>query len=174
MQGALDTLKLAKTFKRRGTDLLPSTYTDFWAEKNSLLENLGLSWRQRIGCIFISVILSFFFFFRSLMSIISFPITPESFGWNFAMFSVFILSSLCFFSGFKTFFKNILSSDMVIYSGLYVISTILTVVCKRWSYIIRLPISISIIITFLLFVYTYSTKKFKSGIRGIGSSLSIF
>ncbi|KAI5149844.1 hypothetical protein NEAUS04_1884 [Nematocida ausubeli] len=173
MQGALDTFKLAKDFKK-GRDILPFTYADFFAEKNTLLENLGLSWKQRIGCMLISAVLSMFFFFRSLMSLFSLPITPEVFGWNFTMFSIFILSTLCFFSGFKTFFKNTLSREMVAYTGAYVTTAVATLICKRWIYFIRLTCTLSMVVAFLLFIYAYSTKKFKSGMRGLGSTLSIF
>lgn len=173
MQGALDTFKLAKDFKK-GKDILPFTYADFFAEKNNVLENLGLSWKQRIGCMLVSLVLSVFFFFRALMSLISLPITPEVFGWNFSMFSLFVLSILGFFGGFKTFFKNTFSREMVFYSASYLSCTFLSLISKRFIYLVKLPISLVEVVAFMLFIYAYGRKKFKSGIRGIGSTLSIF
>lgn len=173
MQGALDTFKLAKDFKK-GKDILPFTYADFFAEKNNLLESFGLTWKQRIGCMLVSLVLSMFFFFRALMSLISLPITPEVFAWNFSMFSIFIVLILGFFGGFKTFFKNAASRDMVIFTTAYIGTTFLSLISKRLIYLIKLPISLIEVAAFMLFMYAYSRKKFKSGIRGLGSTLSIF
>ncbi|KAI5190965.1 hypothetical protein NEMIN01_1298 [Nematocida minor] len=173
MQGALDTLKLAKDFKKR-EEVLPFTYADFFAEKSSLLETLGLSRKQKAGCMLISAVLSMFFFFRAVMSLISLPITPEAFGWNFSMFSIFVLVILSFFSGFKTFFKNIFAKDMLVYSIAYLASTFAVMICRSWMYILRLPITLIELAAFVFFMYAYSTKKFKSGLRGLGSMLYFF
>ncbi|KAH9387047.1 uncharacterized protein NEMAJ01_1943 [Nematocida major] len=173
MQGALDTFKLAKDFKK-GKDILPFTYADFFAEKNNLLENLGLSWKQRIGCMLISSVLSMFFFFRTLMSLLSVVFYPETLGWNYSMFSIFLLCALCFFSGFKTFFKNTFSREIAGYAVAYTVATVCTLLCKGWPRFVRYPVVLFDVSAFILFIYAYSTQKLKSGIRGIGSTLSIF
>lgn len=173
MQGALDTFKLAKDFKK-GKDILPFTYADFFAEKNNLLESFGLSWKQRIGCMLISLVLSFFFFFRVLMSLISLPTAPQAFSWNFSMLSIFILCFLGFFGGFKTLFKNTFSREMLPYSVGCIVSTFLCFLGKKLHFLMRLSLVPIEVVLFALFMYAYIKKKFKSGVRGIGSTLSIF
>ncbi|KAI5185907.1 hypothetical protein NEHOM01_1157 [Nematocida homosporus] len=172
VQGALDTLKLGKDFKKKNE--LPFTYTDFFAEKSSVLETLGLSWRQRAGCILVCLVLSFFCFTKALMSTLSFLGSPESVVFYYALCGFFSLIALGFFSGFKTVCKNAFSKEMVVYTTVLLANSILlTISSKSWNYFIRMFISVVELIGFFLFSYTYFALKLKMGMRGI-SAFSMF
>lgn len=171
VQGALDTLKFGKDMKR-GKEL-PFTYTDFFAEKSSIIETLGLSWRQRLGCVVVSGILSFFFLAYSIIDLWEFIFRPEKFGWHYAMFCIFSIIAVGFLSGFKTLFLNAFSKEMVAYTTFLIANTALIFLCKNWSLFVKVPISLLEVCIFLLFIYTYFTFKFRMGLKGL-SSFSIF
>ncbi|KAI5191012.1 hypothetical protein NECID01_1242 [Nematocida sp. AWRm77] len=168
---ALEGFKFNKESKKERE--LPFTYTDFFAEKKTVFENLGLSWRQRVGCIAVCGVLAFFFFFRALTNIIYFFYKPEKFGQNYMLFCMFSVVMMGFFSGFKTFAKNITSKDMLPYSTVFFINSFVVMVYHEWMAIIRLPVTILEIIAFSLFTYAYLTRKFSMGVKGL-ATFSLF
>lgn len=176
VQGAIETLKMNKT-KNKG---LPTTYkdsrfyTDFFAEKSPYLDHLGLSWRQRMGCAAISFVFMAFFLFSSLTQIIRIPFSPEAFGRPFTLCSFSFVATLCFFSGFRTVFKNSTASDMLPYSASYVTNSVLVLLCRNWLHPIRLAVSLFELLVFLGFVYAYLTRKFKLGAARTLSAISFF
>ncbi|KAI5179682.1 hypothetical protein NEOKW01_0145 [Nematocida sp. AWRm80] len=171
MQGAINTLKRGKGITK--TKELPFTYTDFFAEKSNTLDHLGLSWRQRLACATITCILSMYFIFKTLFSLITFIIRPESF---FKYFDLFILSVLLIFSflnGFKTFFLNSVSKEMIIYSAVVYFNLGMLFFVSKMYYILKVVLSIVQICMFSLFIYTYMKKKFKLSLKGLGIFNSI-
>ncbi|KAI5171055.1 hypothetical protein NEFER03_0457 [Nematocida sp. LUAm3] len=171
VQGALDTLKLGKEFKK-GRDL-PLTYSDFFSEKSSYLDTLGLSWRQRAGCILVCFVLSCYFFIRCIMSIITSIFSPEVFGWYYTMCCIFLFVALCFFSGFKTVVKNSVSRDIVVYSTIVLVNSLTVLIYRNWDYFIRAPVTVMEVISVSLFCYAYTTRKFKMGMKGL-TPFSVF
>lgn len=167
VQGTLEGFKFNKESRKERE--LPFTYTDFFAEKQTVLENLGLSWRQRVGCIAVCGVLAFFFFFKALTSLITFFFKPEQFGRNYVMFCLFSVVMVGFFSGFKTFGKNVAARDMLPYSVVFFGNSAVVLVYQRWSYLIKVPITVLEIVAFTLFSYAYFTRKFSMGVKGLAS-----
>jgi len=171
VQGALDTLTLGKEGRKKDKFLF--THIDFFSEKKTALESLGLSWKQRIAFAAISALTGIFFFFRALTSVLTLAYRPEVFGFNYAAFAFFCVLMVCFFGGFKTFVTNAVSREMALYSVIFAANSALLLVGRKLPYVVNLPLTVGEIITFFLFSYNYFRKKFKMGMRGL-KTFSLF
>ena len=83
-----------------------------------------------------------------MMRIISVAFSPASFAFPYCLSTLFFVTSVGFVRGMKTHLAGFFKRDKVMFSGLYLISTVITLLMAWW----KVPYVLMMIVVVLQFV----------------------
>ena len=166
--------KLKETFAT-GTPLLPLPTTagqgvgagtkgsskwslwDTGSQQQSWFEDFGLSFRQRLAFAVIFAIIGCMLLTLSMMRVFGTLFSPASFAFPYCLSTLFFITSVGFVRGMKTHFGSFFKRDKIMFSGVYLCSTLFTLFLawRRTSYPIMLVFVIAQFFTLAWFLISF-------------------
>lgn len=176
--------KLKETFAT-GTPLLPLPTTagqsgsaakgsskwslwDTGSQQESWFEYFGLSFRQRLAFAVLFALMGCMLLTLSMMRIFGGIFSPASFAFPYCLSTMFFITSVGFVRGMKTHFCSFFARDKLMFSGLYLLSTLLTLYLawRRVTY----PIMLMFVIVQFLSLAWFLISFIPGGTNGVSTA----
>jgi len=121
LQAAVQNFKKPKYFRNKSLE-----HGNFFNERILDLEFLGMTFMQRMTSFVVCLILGAILFFYSLTRLLFIAFNPVGFVVPYVLSNFIFFFMFGFISGFKTYFRNLFSKNKRVFTGTFVITTIMT------------------------------------------------
>lgn len=163
--------ELLKTKEKSVFCSIPPKYDQIFKTREYDLEYFGLTFFQRGICFIVFLIVGTLSFFYSMLRVFTAFLYPAQFALPYAFSNFIFFFMFGFIKGFKSYLNGLFSEKRRIYTGIFIMSTFLTLygALVIHSYLINLLLCLIQIGSFILFALT----ALPGGTSGISSMLSL-